>query len=299
MAYQKITLRSYAKINLGLHILGKREDGYHEIRTIFQSIDLHDRIEIERTREAGIKLECSSPELDGPNNLVWKAAQKMVDLLEVQSGLKIRLEKRIPPGAGLGGGSSNAATTLIGLQRLLEIELTRQQLFELGGCLGSDVPYFLVGGTALGVGRGSEVYPLEERDEKHILLAIPPFAVPTPNAYATASLTLTNRFNKSMIPVFCSGYLDSLSDLRLLENDFQQTLFEARAELREVKEELVCLGVRAVGLTGSGAALFGLFDSEQTLKKVQGSFSSGSIRMVRTQTLSRVQYWQNLVESLL
>jgi 4-diphosphocytidyl-2-C-methyl-D-erythritol kinase len=297
-AYQSICLRSFAKINLGLHILGKRQDGYHEIRTLFQSIDLHDRIEITRRTNEGVTLECSRPDLSHSGNLVTKAAQMFVNMLDRPVGLHLRLEKTIPIGAGLGGGSSNAATTLLGLQRLLGKSLSTDQLFELGGHLGSDVPFFFVGGTALGVGRGSEVYPLEEQEENHVLVVVPLFSVPTPNAYARAGLGLTKRVNDSMIPVFCSGYLDSVKERWLLENDFEKTVLEDRAELRQLMRSLTRLGARGVRLTGSGAALFALYGSEDELQKAQDHFSSTNVRAIRTRTLSRVQYWQCLVESL-
>jgi 4-diphosphocytidyl-2-C-methyl-D-erythritol kinase len=297
-SYQSICLRSFAKINLGLHILGKRKDGYHEIRTLFQSIDLHDRIEITLKKNDGVTLECSRPDLSHSDNLVMKAAQMFVNVLDRPVGLHLRLEKTIPIGAGLGGGSSNAATTLLGLQRLLGRRLSTDQLFELGGHLGADVPYFFVGGTALGVGRGSEVYPLEEHDENHVLVIVPPFSVPTPNAYARTGLGLTRRVNDSMIPVFCSGYLDSIKEWRLLENDFEKTVLEDQAELRQIIQDLTCLGARGARLTGSGAALFALFGSEDELQKAQDRFSSANVRVIRTRTLSRVQYWQCLVESL-
>ena len=298
MNYQTICLRSFAKLNLGLHILGRREDGFHEIRTVFQTIWLHDRIKIARRESPGLSIECLDASLDDPDNLVRRAAQAFLEVLEEPAGVHIRLEKSIPIGAGLGGGSSNAATTLLGLEWLLGKKLGRDQLFEIGGWLGSDVPFFFVGGTALGLGRGSEVYPLEEMEENHILLVVPPFPVATPNAYARASLTLTRRLNASMIPVFCSGYQGSLNDGQLPENDFEKSVLKNRAELRELKEDLIRSGARCSGLTGSGAALFGFFDSRERLEKAEEFFSARKAQVIRTQSLSRIQYWQCLVESL-
>ncbi len=298
MAYQTICLRSFAKLNLGLHILGKRQDGFHEIRTVFQTITLHDRIEITRRTTPGISLDCLEPGLNNPDNLVRKAAHAFLEMLGEPLGVHIRLEKKIPIGSGLGGGSSNAAATMLGLEQLFEKRLSRDQRFEMGGQLGSDVPFFLVGGTALGLGRGSEVYPLRERLEKHVLVLIPPFPVSTINAYSRASLTLTRRVNASNIPVFCSDYQESLEGGRLPENDFEKTVLEDREELRELKKDLIRSGAGVSGLTGSGAALFGFFDSEEAIERAQQFFSAEKARVIRTKTLGRDQYWPCLVESL-
>ena len=162
MKPERIKLRSYAKVNLGLHILGKREDGYHEIRTVLQTIGLHDRLEIRLTRGQGVSLQCNWDELNSGDNLVVRALEAVCRQAGLERGLEARLEKRIPMGAGLGGGSSNAAAAVMGLDRLLGLRMSRRDWFEIGGALGSDVPFFFVGGRALGVGRGSEVYPLED-----------------------------------------------------------------------------------------------------------------------------------------
>jgi 4-diphosphocytidyl-2-C-methyl-D-erythritol kinase len=296
--HQRITLRSYAKVNLGLHILGKRTDGFHEIRTVFQSVTLHDLIEISLMAQRGISFESDCPSLNPQDNLVLKAIHLLAERVELPPGLRIRLHKRIPLGAGLGGGSSNAATTLLGLQRLLEAHLPLGHLFEIGGELGSDVPFFLVGGTAIGLGRGSEIYPLEEWTENSLLLVVPPFSVGTPEAYAKASLTLTKRVDKSMIPVFCFGYLESLSSRCVQQNDFEPVVFERQPELLELRRELIQLGARQVELTGSGAALYALFDSSQDWDRIRKGLSCRDIRLIPTRTLNRVEYHESLVESL-
>jgi len=202
MKFQRIVLRSYAKINLGLHIIGRRGDGYHEIRTVFQTIRLHDRLEIERIRKRAIEFECNFDQIRTEENLVVRAVKCLCQYVGISQGFRVRLQKKIPLGAGLGGGSSNAATAVLGVRRLLNLKLSNEDLFEIGGLLGSDVPFFFVGGRALGVGRGSEVYPLEDQPVKYILLLVPPYPVSTARAYARLSLALTKNMNKSMIPVF-------------------------------------------------------------------------------------------------
>src|SRR5262249_17848067 len=154
------------------------------------------------------------------DNLVVKAINALNRSLKLKQGCQVQLEKRIPLGSGLGGGSSNAATAILGMKKLLSLDVPTRLLFEMGGLLGSDVSFFFVGGTALGVGRGSEVYPLAERSQSHVLLIVPSASVSTKQAYARVRLPLTKQSGKSMIPVFCSGYLDSLNDNKFLENDF-------------------------------------------------------------------------------
>src|SRR5262245_16736943 len=156
-----IALRSYAKINLGLHVLGKRPDGYHEVRTVLQTIGLHDRLILTRTRAKGVRFSSNEPGIDPTDNLVTRAIELFQRKSRVSGGLSVKLEKAIPLGAGLGGGSSNAAATLLGLARLFRLDFHRSDLVHWAGQLGSDVPFFLLGGTALGIGRGSEVYPIE------------------------------------------------------------------------------------------------------------------------------------------
>ena len=296
--WRQITLRSYAKINLGLQIVGRRQDGFHEIRTIFQTIELHDRLQIRLVRECGIEFESDHTALHPIDNLVVKAISSFNRLLKVHQGCQVRLEKKIPLGSGLGGGSSNAAAAILGMNKLLNLNVSTRQLFELGGLLGSDVPFFFVGGTALGVGRGSEIYPLAERCQSYVLLVVPSVGVSTQRAYARMRLPLTKRESKSMIPVFCPAYLDSLAGNQFLENDFEQVVFRDFPELKRIKRELVKVGATCAGLTGSGSTLFGLFESESKMLKARDRVASGSFHFIETKTLLRQQYWDCVVESL-
>jgi 4-diphosphocytidyl-2-C-methyl-D-erythritol kinase len=299
VAFSRITLRSYAKINLGLHVLGKRSDGYHEVRTALQTVGLHDRLTIQRTtRQQKIRFQSNSPELDPADNLVVRAIQLFQQRTKTPGGFGVSLEKRIPLGSGLGGGSSNAAVTLLGLCRLFGLKLPKGDLLEWSGLLGSDVPFFLLGGTALGIGRGSEVYPLEEPPRKRILLAIPPRGVPTRDAYERLSLRLTKRIGASMIPVFCSGYLDSLNGGRAQENDFEEMFFEESPQIRKLKDDWLKCGAEAAGLTGSGSALFGIFSCEKTLLRAVAATSWEALRLIRTHTLNRLRYQKGIVEFL-
>jgi 4-diphosphocytidyl-2-C-methyl-D-erythritol kinase len=293
MKYRRIVLRSYAKVNLGLHVLGKREDGYHELRTVFQTIRFHDRLEIELTRRQGIEFRTNCPQLEVGDNLVVKAAEALAR----HRGL-IFLDKRIPLGGGLGGGSSNAAVALLGLNQVLNLHLSPADLFEIGGGLGSDICFFFLGGTALGVGRGSEVYPLEEPAARPLLLVVPPFPVSTLNAYGRLSLALTKRVNESMISVFCPGCLDHLYQGKLIGNDFEQVVFQDFPRLKQLQQELLRVGALDAGLTGSGSVVFGVFNSRQELEKAQAKIRLRQWQLIPTRMLTRKQYRASLVESL-
>jgi 4-diphosphocytidyl-2-C-methyl-D-erythritol kinase len=297
-ASKQIILHSYGKINLGLQIIGRREDGFHEIRTVFQTLELHDRLQIRLVRGHDIEFDSDHPALHPSDNLVVKAMSALNGFLALKRGCRIRLEKKIPLGSGLGGGSSNAAVAILGMKKLLNLRLSTRQLFEIGGLLGSDVPFFFVGGTALGVGRGSEVYPLKECAPNHVLLVVPSRGVSTVQAYARLRLTLTKQSRKSMIPVFCSAYVDSLDRNKFLENDFEKVVFCDFPDLKRIKRELLKLGALGAGLTGSGSALFGLFESESKMLKARDGVASDNFQFIETKTLPRQQYWNCLVESL-
>lgn len=293
---ERIKLRSYAKVNLGLHILGKREDGYHEIRTILQTIGLHDTLEIRLTQGRGVTLQCNWAELNSGDNLVVRALEAVCRQAGLERGLEARLEKRIPMGAGLGGGSSNAAAAVMGLDRLLGLRMSRRDWFEIGGALGSDVPFFFVGGRALGVGRGSEVYPLEDAAPCHVLVVVPPLPMPTADAYRRASLRLTTPVNKSKIPLFCPAYLDTLESGDGLENHFETVVFRDHPDLKRLKQRLLQWGASKAGLTGSGSALVGLFDEKGALAQAHAALLAGNVRLLATQTQTRDQYRHSLVE---
>jgi len=294
----RIKLRSYAKVNLGLHILGKREDGFHEIRTVFQTIGLHDTLEIGFTQGRGVSFRCNWAELSSDDNLVVRAMEAVCRHAGRERGLEARLEKRIPHGAGLGGGSSNAAAAVMGLDRLLGLRMSRRDWFEIGGALGSDVPFFFLGGRALGVGRGSEVYPLEDAAPCHVLIVLPPRPMPTAEAYRRASLQLTTPVNKSKIPLFCPAFLDALESGDGLENHFETVVFRDQPDLKRLKQRLLQRGARKAGLTGSGSALVGLFDEKGALTQAKEALRAGGVRLLATRTLTRDEYRQSLVECL-
>jgi 4-diphosphocytidyl-2-C-methyl-D-erythritol kinase len=181
-----ITIDAHAKINLSLRVGDKRADGFHDVRTILQSIELADRVICEPSR-GPFEIVCSTPGVPADRtNLVWTAAQRLWEAAARKDelrGVRITLDKRIPAKAGLGGGSSDAAATLVALRRLWKLPVTDQALYAIAAKLGSDVPYFLIGGTALGLGRGEDVYPLDDLPRLWVVLIFPPFGIATADAY--------------------------------------------------------------------------------------------------------------------
>ncbi len=260
-----LSVPCYAKINLGLHVLGLRADGYHELRTVFQTISLHDTLEVSRERgTSGVDFECDVPELSGPENLAARAAALMCDELKLRGRIRLRLRKRIPWGAGLGGGSSDAAAALRAVAQLAGRKVPRRRLFEMAAQLGADVPFFLAGGTALGIGRGTEVYPLAEGPARPLLVVYPPVSVNTRAAYLALD-RLTAAPEPDKIFSFCAS-LDGLPGVRganRLENDFEQVVFSTYPQIARLKRFLLRAGAFPALLSGSGSAVYGFFESRR------------------------------------
>jgi 4-diphosphocytidyl-2-C-methyl-D-erythritol kinase len=253
---------SPAKINLRLEVLRKREDGYHEIRGIFQKITLTDEIEISLTHGEGITLSCSDPELPrGEGNLAFKAAELILSRTKRMAGIKITINKKIPLSSGLGGGSSNAASVLIALNQMLELHLSSEQMMDMGKRLGADVPFFLFGETALATGIGEKLTAMVIQPRLYLVLVNPGIPISTAFAYQRLNRELTNRKNDTInIPT----KIDELPDLiSLLSNDFEEAIFHLYPEIKEIKERLILEGARGSLMSGSGSTVFGIFGSRE------------------------------------
>ena len=278
----RIRARAYAKLNFGLKIVGRRSDGFHELRTIFQTISLADTLEVTVSRGQGLTLQVHGEAPTGEENLAYRAAALFLRELNFRRKVVITLTKRIPSGAGLGGGSSDAAAVLRALA--LAVNIAPSSLLPLAARLGADVPAFLIGGTVLGLGRGDEVYPLTNLAPWHCVLAQPPAtAISTPNAFAAWDAihpaTLTPEANHATLMEFCSLLQQVLPAFRTLpssarnreagptpsrvhagiENDFQPEVFSHSPDFPRIHQTLRRAGAVWVSLTGSGAAQFGLF----------------------------------------
>jgi 4-diphosphocytidyl-2-C-methyl-D-erythritol kinase len=281
-------------VNLALAVLGKRADGFHEIRTVFQSIDLHDELEIRPS--ARLELHCgdlSSVPIE--ENTVWRAATALARAASTSSGADITLKKQIPPGAGLGGGSSNAAAALLGLCRFWRLEVPAAELRSMAAAIGSDVPFFLEGGTALGIGRGEEIYPLPEIPTAHLVVVYPGVHVSTAAAYRSLSPMLTSQHGVHRIQSFCSRLKGDTGCLAGIFNDFETSILPAYPAVGEAKDFLKQRGATATLLSGSGSSVFGLFpDEESALAASLGDGPRDSWRVFPAKTLPRARYLQRM-----
>ncbi len=287
-----VRLPAFAKINLCLHVMGRRPDGYHELRTIFQAISLHDTLELSLTGNPGITLETSDPGLStGPENLVYRAIAAIGCELGFEGGIRARLEKRIPIARGLGGGSSDAAAALIGMLRLTKKKLPLPRLMEIAAGLGADVPFFLFGGRALAVNRGDEIYPLPDAPPRTILVVSPKdIGVSTKEAYEWVSAELTNRATPSKIWGFCALCWGRQG--AGVSNDFEGPVFRRHPRLGEIRDGLLQGGAADAALAGSGSAVFGVFRNPAQARRAARAFPEDSVFVV--ETLSRAKYGRAL-----
>jgi len=253
---EKISLKAPAKINLYLRVMSKREDGYHNIESLMQAVDIYDEITLEKSDT--IELICNDPSLPvDESNLAIKAATKLQNRLYFP-GVKIHLIKNIPSGAGLGGGSSDAAFVLRGLLKLYNLNLSMSELFEIGVSVGSDVPFFLSRGQAIVRGKGEIVEPVVLPLTYSIVVAYPPFSISTPEMFSMVKLNLTNEEIYSLLPkkIDVSRLMRSCSEFR---NDLEQIAISKYPDLSDLKRSLLGTGAFFVSMTGSGSSLFGLF----------------------------------------
>jgi 4-diphosphocytidyl-2-C-methyl-D-erythritol kinase len=292
---KSVRLRAFAKVNLCLHVMGKRADGYHELRTIFQAISLHDTLEISITPGSGgleIFMRSNDPTLPlGPENLVWRATQAIIPEIGFQGSVSIHLEKKIPVARGLGGGSSDAAAALIGMLRLTGWQVPLPRLMEIAASLGADVPFFLFGGRALAVNRGDEIYPLPDAPRQTMVVVSPRnIAVSTKAAYEWISAELTKSTKPPKIWGFCA--LCWSRQGAGISNDFETPVFSRHPRLREIRDALLERGAADAALAGSGSAVFGVFRNPAQARRTARAFPEDSVFVV--ETLSREEYGRSL-----
>ncbi len=283
---RRARVRALAKLNLDLRVLGKRADGYHELRTIFQTISLSDTLDIAFTPGRKTVVELCDP-LAIPDNLVVRAAHLALEAMRAAGRVEIQLTKRIPMGAGLGGGSSDAAAVLLALPVLAGKKLGVAEMCRAGQQLGSDVPFFLLGGTAVGIGRGTEVFPLPDGPAQRGLVVAPDVHVSTAQAYRDLSPHLTMELQENKIFSFqCQSWAAPGSGAA--ENDFETVVLDQQGHLAALKRRLIRAGARPALMTGSGSALFGLFaEREQADRALEGFRGE---RAFPVSTVSRARY---------
>jgi 4-diphosphocytidyl-2-C-methyl-D-erythritol kinase len=291
---RSVRLPAFAKINLCLHVMGKRPDGYHELRTIFQAISLHDTLELSITPGARGRFELTSNDATlplGPENLVSRAFEAITREIGFRGSVSTHLDKKIPVARGLGGGSSDAAATLIGLMRLTKTEVPLPRLMEIAASLGADVPFFLFGGRALAVNRGDEIYPLPSAPKQTILVVSPHnIGVSTKDAYEWISAELTKTAKPPRIWGFCA--LCWSRQGAGLSNDFEGPVFRHHPRLGEIRDALLKRGAADAALAGSGSAVFGVFRNPAQARRTARAFPEDSVFVV--ETLSREDYGRSL-----
>ena len=291
MSFRSCSIKSFAKLNLDLRVLHKRADGFHELRTIFQTISLHDTIRIELDFAKRTQIDVSSP-IEIVDNIIIRAAKLALDELKLKAWVRFFIDKRIPLGAGLGGGSSNAASVLLALPALAGKALSSDTAFRFAKMLGSDVPFFLHGGTALGLGRGTELYPLQDLPSHHAVVVSTGIHVSTPEAYRSLSRALTSQDDSPILREF-QTIAWTLNGSRLeqlpLKNDFEEVVFKIHPQLAAVARKLRKLGANPARMTGSGSAVFGIFSSAQAARQAAQSFAGAVAWPVRFVTRRQYQ----------
>lgn len=299
---ETVRLPAFAKINLCLRVLGKRPDGYHELRTIFQAISLHDTLELSFTPDGDgfhFVMQCSDTSLPlNQENLVFRAVDAIRSEFGIRGNVTASLHKKIPVARGLGGGSSDAAAALVGMLQLIKEELPLARLLEIASGLGADVPFFLIGGRALGVSRGNEIYPLPDGPKQTVLVVSPRnIGVSTKEAYhwisQGVSQELTNRKNDPRIFGFCAL---CWSRQGRVANDFEQPVFSRHPRLKEIRDGLLERGAADAALAGSGSAVFGIFRNPAQARRAARKFPNDSAFVA--ETLSREKYGRALKASV-
>jgi len=308
---REVRIPAFAKINLRLDILGKRPDGYHELRTIFQTVSLHDELRLRPSRGQGIALSIQGNESLSQEplekNLVYRAIDALRRELKIRGGVAMELKKNIPAGRGLGGGSSDAAAALLGYLRLTGKKMATARLLEIAASLGADVPFFLFGGRALGVNKGDEIYPLPDIAKRAVLIVSPrEIHVPTPDAYKwlkakplaacaanppragsrSRRRALTKTFTNSKLFEFCALCWSPQGSG--LSNDFEGPVFRRHPRLAAIKRGLLQRGAAEASLAGSGSAVFGVFPSPAMARRAAVGFPHDQTFVC--ETLSRDRY---------
>jgi len=257
---------SYSKVNIGLKVLSQRDDGYHNINTIFQELNFGDSIDIEK-RDHGFKIIANVDWVPtNKSNICYKAYTEIKKEFSEVKGIHIKIDKKIPIGSGLGGGSANAAALLKGIKNIYKLEVTESKLEEIGGEVGADVPFFIRGKTQLGEGIGDKLTQLPKAIMGTYLLVIPKISIRTEWAYSVIKNRLNNQ-NKNA--KFSSFINEDYSSLQIFENDFEQIVIPAYPEIGAIKSKLLNLGARFASLSGSGSTVYGVYDDEASAKEAE------------------------------
>jgi 4-diphosphocytidyl-2-C-methyl-D-erythritol kinase len=324
LAAMTVQVRSFAKINLGLRIGAARDDGFHELLTVYQTIGLHDVIRVSLGRGSGIEIRCTDARVPkDESNTCYRIVEKAMRALDVKGHVVIDIEKRLPVQGGLGGASANAVAALLGLERVLKKPLPAARRLRIAAEVGSDLPLFLLGGTVLGVGRGEQVYPLEDFPATACVVVTPEVGVSTPEAFAEWDRKLTVPVASDRMMGLGRGLSAWLSEtysgaprqiqrivkprrgraenplLELvragIKNDFEEVVFPEYPELSEGKRALERVGAKYASLSGSGSTLYGLFASKEVARTAAVRLRKQGWAAQATVTLARRPYWKRIL----
>lgn len=268
---EKIRIKAYGKINIGLDVLRKRSDGYHEVKMVMQTVGIYDCVEIEKIANKEIKVSTNLPYVpDNENNLAYKAAKMLKDEFQILEGVKIKIQKKIPVSGGMAGGSADAAAVLLGMNRIFSLGLSQQELQQRGVFLGADVPYCIQGGTCLAEGVGEKLTQISPMPNCYVLVAKPGFSVSTARVYNNLNL------NDIIEHPDIEGIIQGINDNDLIKiadkmgNVLETVTVREHKEIELIKEMMVQEGAMSSLMSGSGPTVFGLFGSKETLEKAYG-----------------------------
>jgi 4-diphosphocytidyl-2-C-methyl-D-erythritol kinase len=287
-----LTLPAFAKINWTLDVVGRREDGYHELRTIYQTIGLADRVTVELTTAPGVEVATDGAGVpDGPANIAHRAATAYLEAagLAARAGARVFIRKEIPAGGGLGGGSSNAAVTVVALERLAGLRLSDADRFRVARRLGADVPLFFVGGTVLGVGRGDEVYALAVAPPTHLVVANPGVLVETAGVFRRFGAELTARDPAAIMLSFLSALRMSATPT-MVGNDLASAVVKDHPGVGAARAALLGAGAAKAWMTGSGASMVGIFESAGAALRAVDELADAGLWARAVETLDRTSY---------
>jgi 4-diphosphocytidyl-2-C-methyl-D-erythritol kinase len=288
---RSVSLPAFAKINLDLRVLGTRQDGFHDLKTVFQSLTLFDNVTV-TVRRGPMALVCDEPDIPADHrNLAWKAAALLHHVATGKTAaprdVLIELRKRVPAQAGLGGGSANAAMTLLALNRLWKLDLDLASLTRIGARLGADVPYFLCGGTALGLGRGDDIYPMSDLPQVQVVILRPGFGVPTADAYRWFDEETRRPLKEPAPRRVPTGWPAWSATLR---NDLERAVVKHHPAIGRIKQSLLDAGATFAAMSGSGSAVFGLFERADAARRTANDLARPGWLSLHTRTLSRREY---------
>lgn len=259
----RIQMKALAKVNLGLDVIRRREDGYHEVKMIMQTVRLYDRIILEKTQQ-GISMETNLSFLPvNEQNIAYRAAKMLMDEFHIQSGLHIKIDKHIPVAAGMAGGSTDGAAVLYGVNKIFELGLTKRQLMERGVKLGADVPYCIMRGTVLSEGIGEILTPVPSLPDCHILIAKPPVSVSTKHVYENLKLDKIEKHPDIDGMVEALRIEDLHGVTQRMENVLETVTIPEHPEIQQIKDLMIKEGALNALMSGSGPTVFGIFDDRE------------------------------------